>query len=160
MATLHDRFAAKSTKRVASQIRTWKCETIPIWHCECLSYLRSESTVTTNLGLQQGGINIRLDRTILHLHCVFISFTSFCPWWLVLAWSVLRDFILVWHHSVPSHQQNVFLSLGAAGSVWELPDQNPRVVRFQSLLDRCSGLQVHRGAPVNNLCVHRRSGDN
>jgi hypothetical protein len=45
------------------------------------------------------------------------------------------------------HQQNVFWSLGASGSVWELSDQNPRVVKSQSVLDRCSGLQVHLGAP-------------
>jgi len=45
------------------------------------------------------------------------------------------------------HQQNVFLSLGASGSIWELSDQNPRVVKSQSRLDRCSGLQVHLGAP-------------
>jgi len=33
------------------------------------------------------------------------------------------------------------------GSVRELSDQNHRVVKLQSLLDWCSGLQVHLGAP-------------
>ena len=45
------------------------------------------------------------------------------------------------------HQQNVFLSLGVSGSVRELSDQNPRVVKCHSLLERCSDLQVHLGAP-------------
>ena len=45
------------------------------------------------------------------------------------------------------HQQNVIISLGASGSVWELSDQNPGVVKSQSWLDRRSGFQVHLGAP-------------
>jgi len=48
---------------------------------------------------------------------------------------------------VEQRQQNVFRSLGASGSVWELLDQYPRVVKSQSLLDQCSGLQVCQGAP-------------
>jgi len=45
------------------------------------------------------------------------------------------------------YQQNVFWSLGASGSVWELSDGNPRVFKSWSVLDWCSGLQVHLGAP-------------
>jgi hypothetical protein len=45
------------------------------------------------------------------------------------------------------HQQNVFSSLGASGSDWELLDGNPRAVKPRSLLDRCIGLLVHVGAP-------------
>jgi len=44
------------------------------------------------------------------------------------------------------HQHNVIMSLGASGSVWELSDQNPRVVKSQRCLDQCSGLQVRMGA--------------
>jgi len=45
------------------------------------------------------------------------------------------------------HQQNVNVSLRDSGSVWELSDQNPRVVKSQSWPDRCIGLQVNLGAP-------------
>jgi len=38
------------------------------------------------------------------------------------------------------HQQTVFLSMGASGSVWELSDKNPRAVKFQSSRDGCSDL--------------------
>ena len=41
------------------------------------------------------------------------------------------------------HQQNVFWLLGASGSIWELSDQNARVVKSQSILDWHPGLQVH-----------------
>jgi hypothetical protein len=49
------------------------------------------------------------------------------------------------------HQQNEFWSLEAWGSVWELSDQNHRVVKSQSLLAGCSGLQVLLGAPESTL---------
>jgi len=39
------------------------------------------------------------------------------------------------------------MSLGASGIIWELLDQNPRVAKSQSLLDRRSGIQVHLDAP-------------
>jgi hypothetical protein len=38
------------------------------------------------------------------------------------------------------------MSQGASGSVWELSDRNPRVVKSHSWLDQRSGLQVHLGA--------------
>ena len=41
-------------------------------------------------------------------------------------------------HSL-QHQHNVLRSLGASGRVWELSNQNPRVVISQSRLDRRSG---------------------
>jgi len=51
-------------------------------------------------------------------------------------------------------QQNVIMSLGASGSVWELSDQNPREVKYQRLLDctvafRCTW--EYRGAPTTSL---------
>jgi len=49
--------------------------------------------------------------------------------------------------SVVYHQQDEFWLRGASGSVWELSDQNPRVVWSQTLLDRFSRLQMHLGAP-------------
>jgi len=49
-----------------------------------------------------------------------------------------------WFHTL--QQQNWWWSLGASGSVWELSDQNPRVVKSFSVLDRCTGLQVHLAA--------------
>ena len=48
-------------------------------------------------------------------------------------------------------QQDVFWSLRASGSVWELLGHNPRVVKSQSWLGRCSGLQVSLGVPVTGL---------
>ena len=48
--------------------------------------------------------------------------------------------------------------LGASGSVRKLSNQNPKVVKFHSVLHRCGGLQVHLGAPVTNLGGHRRTG--
>jgi len=62
--------------------------------------------------------------------------------------------------NIQFHQQNVSLSLGASGSVWKLSDQNPRVVKFKSILDWCSGLYVQLGAPATNLGGHGRFGDN
>jgi len=63
------------------------------------------------------------------------------------------------HQPYAVHQQNVYLSLWASGSVWELFNQNQRVVTSQSLSDWCSGHQVHLGAPAINLCRHMWSGD-
>jgi hypothetical protein len=51
------------------------------------------------------------------------------------------------------------MSLGATGRVRKLSGQNVRVVKFQSVLNCCSGLQVHLGAPATNLGGHRRNGD-
>jgi hypothetical protein len=48
------------------------------------------------------------------------------------------------------HQQNVFLYLEASGSLeenLEVVNQNCRVVKFQSWLDRISSLQVHLAVP-------------
>ena len=47
-----------------------------------------------------------------------------------------------------------------SASVWKLSDQNPRVDKFQSILDRWSGLPVHLGPTAKYLSAHRRSGDN
>ena len=58
------------------------------------------------------------------------------------------------------HQQNAFVSQGASGNVWKLLDLNPRVVKFQSVLDPRSDHQVHVEAPANNLSAYRRSADN
>jgi len=58
------------------------------------------------------------------------------------------------------HQQNLSVTLCASGSIWELLDQNFRVIKSQSVLDRCSGHQVHLGAPANNPHGHRRSAGN
>jgi len=55
------------------------------------------------------------------------------------------------------HKQNVIMSLGASGSVWELSDQNSSMVKSQSLQDRCSGLQVHLGAPGSTWERRRQS---
>ena len=47
------------------------------------------------------------------------------------------------------HQLNVYRSLDAAGSVSELSDPYPRVVKSQSMLYHCSGHQLHHRAPVS-----------
>jgi len=57
------------------------------------------------------------------------------------------------------HQQNECVCLGALGSVWELSDQNLRVLESQRLLEWWSGLQVHLGELAKNVCGHRRSHD-
>jgi len=57
------------------------------------------------------------------------------------------------------HQRNVFCSLGASGSVWGMSDNNPRVVKSIRLMDRCSGLQEHLGAP-GSTCDDPGSTDN
>jgi len=49
------------------------------------------------------------------------------------------------------------------GSCWEclrVVRPESKVVKSQRLLDQCCGLQVHLGAPVENLCGHRKSGEN
>ena len=56
-----------------------------------------------------------------------------------------QEDLLTSQYASAKHLQNVFLSLRASGSVWELSDQNPRVVKSQSWLDQCSGLQVRLG---------------
>jgi len=56
------------------------------------------------------------------------------------------------------YQQNVSMSLGASGSVWQLSDQNHRVAKSRSLLDRRSALRCtweHLGAPVTRLGAPR-----
>jgi hypothetical protein len=53
------------------------------------------------------------------------------------------------------YQQNVLWYQEASGSVWELPDQNPTVVKFESYVDWCSERKVHMGAI---LSVNTTSG--
>jgi hypothetical protein len=55
------------------------------------------------------------------------------------------------------YQQNVHFSLGASASVRKLSVQNPRVVKFLSVMDWYSSLQVHLGALSTNLCHPRKS---
>jgi hypothetical protein len=84
--------AAKLIKRVPSQICIRNRYSIPLWPWECLSYLRSEYTLTTNLSLQPGGMDISLDRTIVLPHCIFILFASLCLRMLVLAFIGIKGF--------------------------------------------------------------------
>jgi len=76
------------------------------------------------------------------------------PW--IDSWQHRNQFLAFNHAAqipcLPStkiHQQNVLLSLGASGSIWELPDQNAMVVKSQSVQDQCIGLQVHQRAPAS-----------
>jgi len=80
-------------------------------------------------------------RSVSVVSPLFYSMAAFCQLSLVIISSGI---------AVILHQQNVFLSLGASGSVWELSDQNSRVVESQSCLDQCSGFQVHQGSAGNN----------
>jgi len=84
--------APKPIKCVPSQIRIRKLQSIPLRHCECLSYLRSEYKLTTNWSLQPGGMDISLDGTIVLPHCIFILFTSLCLRGLVLAFIGTKGF--------------------------------------------------------------------
>jgi hypothetical protein len=61
---------------------------------------------------------------------------------------------------IPLHQQNVLLSLVASWSVWKLSDQNPWVVKLQSVLDWSSGYQMCLGALVTNLGGYWITGKN
>jgi len=79
-------------KRVRSQIRIRKRYSIPLWHCECLSYLQSENTLTTHLSLLPGGMDISLNRTIVLLLCIFIFIVSLCFCGLVLAFIGIMGF--------------------------------------------------------------------
>jgi len=78
---------------------------------------------------------------------------SFHPLWLGTSlwwWHGMRSWDIVFNCSNPcrraysafqcmpksaSHQQDVFLSLGASGSVWKLSDQNSRMVKSHSVLN-------------------------
>jgi len=55
-------------------------------------YFRSEYTLTTNLSLQLGGMDIALDRTIVLQHCICILFASLGLWGLVLAFIGSKGF--------------------------------------------------------------------
>jgi len=70
---------------------------------------------------------------------------------LALLWNLWQLYVDILYH------QNVPMSVGGSGSVWELSDQNPRVVKSLSWLDRSSGLQVHLRAPGS---AHNNPGSN
>jgi hypothetical protein len=57
-----------------------------------VSYFRSEYTLTTNLSLQPGGMDISLDRTIVLQHCIFILFASSGLRGLFLAFICIKGF--------------------------------------------------------------------
>jgi len=61
---------------------------------------------------------------------------------------------------VELQQRNGFLPLGTSASVWELSDQNRKVVKSHSVQDGCRGVLVNLGAPAKNLCGQIRSDDN
>lgn len=78
-------------------------------------------------------------------------------WFAVQQFAWLKQYLL--NSFLATSAKCIFIS----GSLWNcvgVLDENPRVVKFQSLLNRCSGLQVHQAAPEKNLSAYRRSGDN
>jgi hypothetical protein len=56
--------------------------------------------------------------------------------------------------TITRHQQHSLLSLEASGSLWELANQNRSIVKFQTLMDKCSGNLVHLGALAKHLGGH------
>jgi len=77
--------ASMHMRCMPSEVGIQQCNTICHRHCECVWYVPSEYTLTTNLSLLPAGMDISLDRTIVPAHGIFILFTTVCPWGLVLA---------------------------------------------------------------------------
>jgi len=67
----------------------------------------------------------------------------------------MESTIQVFVETLNLHQENLFWPLGVYGCVWELSNQNPRVVKSRQLLDWCSGLPVYPGAP---RCANYKPG--
>ena len=115
---------------------------------------------------------VEFDNATYGLHCNDCQLgQSCCEWYTLTSPARSPHWCSTGNRNLPDlHQQNVFLSLGASGSVRELSDQNYRVAQSQSWRDWWSGLQmllgpIQRpsggpGSAGEKQLWHRRSGDN